>query len=73
METLIVQPKDQKQLATVEAILKALDVTFKKGESSEYDADFIKKIEKSKAQVKAGKTTKIKPADITKIQSMFIQ
>jgi len=64
METLIVQPKNQKQLETVEAILKALDVTFKKGESSKYDPAFVNKIEKSKAEVKAGNTTKIKPADI---------
>lgn len=64
METLIVHPKNQKQLATVEAILKALDIAFKKEEESQYNPDFVTKIEKSRAEVKAGKTTKIKPADI---------
>ena len=64
METLIVHPKNQKQLATVEAILKALDVAFKKEEENQYNPDFVAKIEKSRSEVKAGNTTKIKPADI---------
>lgn len=37
METLIVRPKNQKQLATVQAVLKALDVAFDKEEKSPYD------------------------------------
>lgn len=32
METIIVHPKSRKQLATIEAILKALDVSFNKEE-----------------------------------------
>lgn len=63
METIIVHPKNPKQSAAVEAVLKALNVAFKKGKSP-YDPAFVAKIEKSKADVKAGKTTKIKPADI---------
>jgi hypothetical protein len=34
METIVIQPKSQKQQATVEAILKALDVSFKTEEMS---------------------------------------
>ncbi len=62
METLIVHPKNQKQLAAIEAVLKALDIAFKREDS--YNPDFEKKIEKSKAEVRDGKTTKVKPADI---------
>jgi hypothetical protein len=34
METIIVHPKNQKQLATIETILKALDVPFNKEEKA---------------------------------------
>jgi|GEM_PF-3669417 len=34
METIIVQPKSQKQQATIEAILKALDVSFRTEQKS---------------------------------------
>ncbi len=63
METLIVHPKNQKQLAAIEAVLKALNVTFIK-EENYYDPEFVAKIEKSKAEAKAGKVIVIKPADI---------
>ena len=62
METLIVNPKNQKQLDAVEAVLKALNVSFKKEET--YNPEFVEKIEKSRAEAKAGKTTTIKPSDI---------
>ena len=62
METLIVNPKNQKQLDAVEAVLKALHVSFKKEQP--YNSEFVTKIEKSKAEARAGKTTKIKPSDI---------
>lgn len=64
MQTLIVQPKDRKQLAAVKAALKALGVSFKKEEVEPYDPEFVAKILKSKAEVIAGKTTVVKPGDL---------
>jgi hypothetical protein len=64
METLIVKPKNKKQLDAVEAVLKALNVAFKKEEEKAYNEEYAAKIEKSSAEIKADKTTKIRPADI---------
>jgi hypothetical protein len=60
METLIVHPKNQKQLATIEAILKALDVSFNKEEKSPYSPAFIAKIKEREEQVKLGNVIVIK-------------
>jgi len=43
--------------------MKALKVDFKT-EKSEYNPEFVKKMEKAGEDVKAGRTTKIEPADI---------
>lgn len=64
METLIVYPKNQKQLAAVEAVLKALNVTFLKEEAAEYDPDFVAKIETSKKEVQEGKVTRVEKEDL---------
>jgi len=71
METLIIQPKDRKQLSTIKAILKALDVAFKKGEEDE--TAFLsrsvankKAINKSIKQAENGQTVKIAVADLWK-------
>lgn len=66
METLIVHPKNKEQLAALKAVMKALKVDFttaKEGKST-YNADFIAKIQQSEEDIKAGRTTKIEPADI---------
>ncbi|NEU06952.1 hypothetical protein GZH53_01390 [Flavihumibacter sp. R14] len=55
METLIVHPRTPKELATVEAILRALDVPFHK-QSEGFDPSF------------SGKTDRDKPADPTRKQ-----
>ncbi|MGZ3872977.1 MAG: DUF2683 family protein [Mucilaginibacter sp.] len=62
METLIVQPKNQKQLDAVEAVLKALNVTFKKEEKSPYKPEFVAKIKKSQKQIQEGDYVAIDPA-----------
>ena len=52
-------------MAAVEAVLKALNVTFKKEEERLlYNPEFIAKMKQSDQDVKAGRTTKIEPADI---------
>ncbi|HZY37622.1 MAG TPA: DUF2683 family protein [Mucilaginibacter sp.] len=59
METLIVHPKSRKQLATVEAILKALDVSFKK-EEEPYNPEFVAMILESYKQAQKGEVVTIK-------------
>ncbi|WP_426327582.1 DUF2683 family protein [Pedobacter sp. R-06] len=58
METLIVQPKNKKQLLAVEAVLQALNVTFKKEKS--YSPEFINEIAKGEDDVKNGRLTRVK-------------
>jgi len=59
METLIIQPKNKKQLSAIKAVLKALDVSFKKAEDSPYDQAFVEKILQGDADFKAGKGKKM--------------
>jgi len=49
METLIVHPRNQKESATVEAILKALDVPFHK-QNETFDPSFAGKMEAGKPE-----------------------
>lgn len=65
METLIVRPKNQKQLAAIKAVLKALDVTFQK-EKADYDPAFVEKIKKSEKNFEEGKYTTLKVEDLWK-------
>ncbi|MCX2495739.1 hypothetical protein OQX63_19760 [Pedobacter sp. PF22-3] len=58
METLIVQPKTKKQLLAVEAVLQALNVSFKKEKS--YSPTFIDEIAKGEEDIKNGRLTRIK-------------
>ncbi len=64
METLIVEAKDQKELATVQAVLKALKVSFRKEDKSSYDPTFVAKIEQSVQEVKEGKVTRVKKENL---------
>jgi hypothetical protein len=66
METLIVQPKNKEQLTALKAFMKALKVDFKTEKStvSSYNAEFIAKMKRGEEDIKAGRTTKIEPADI---------
>lgn len=66
METLIVQPKNHKQLAAVEAVLKALNVAFKKEEKSPYNPAFVAKIKRGEQAAKNGKGVKINISDLWK-------
>jgi hypothetical protein len=66
METLIVQPKTKEQLVAMKAVLKALKIDFKieKSTKSPYSPEFAAKMRQSEEDMKAGRTTKIEPADI---------
>jgi hypothetical protein len=59
METIIVHPKNRKQLATIEAILKALDVSFKKQEDI-YNPEFVAGVLENYKKAKEGEVITIK-------------
>ena len=66
METLIVHPRSKEQLAALKGIMKALKVDFTTEKSTEgqYNPEFVAKMKQSEDDIKAGRTTKIEPADI---------
>jgi hypothetical protein len=64
MEALIVEPKNKKELTAIKAVLKALDVSFRTGEESTYDPEFVAKIKRSEQQVKEGKVTRVKKEEL---------
>ena len=64
METLIIHPRTPKELATVEAILKALDVPFHKQQEG-FDPSFAGKMEAGKP---VGHTRKSPGDDIWKLE-----
>jgi hypothetical protein len=63
METLIVHTNTKEELKIVKGIMKALRVKY---EESPYNPEFVAKINKGKADVKAGRTTKISIDEIWK-------
>lgn len=65
MGTLIVEAKDRRELATIKAVLKALNVSFRK--ENLISRDLIDVIEKGRADAKAGKTTIIKSGELWKL------
>jgi len=67
MQTITVHPKNQKQLAAIEAVLKALNVTFKKEDESPYDPEFVAKIKESEKQSKAGKVVSYTIAELQEL------
>lgn len=67
METLLVYPENNKQLKALKAVMAALNVKFEKKEESPYDPEFVKKIERSKEQMKNGQYSKITLDEIWKL------
>ena len=65
MVTMIMHPKSKEQLAALKAVAKALNVEFET-EKSPYDPEFVKKILKSREDVKIGKGVKIAIDDLWK-------
>ncbi len=66
METLIVKPNSKEQLTALKAIMKVLKVDFisEKNAGKPYNPEFAAKMKQSEEDIKAGRTTKIEPADI---------
>jgi len=63
MQTLIVHIATKEELNIVKGIMKALKLKY---EESNYNTEFVEKIQKGKADIKAGKTTKISLDEIWK-------
>lgn len=59
MEALIVEPKNRQQLAALKAVLKALDINFRKESENAYNPIFTKKILDGREDVKHGKGVKV--------------
>ncbi len=66
MDTLILHPKNNEQLAALKAIAKAWKIAFET-EKSPYNPDFVAKIKKADEDIKTGRFTKIEPSDIWKL------
>ncbi len=64
METYLIHT-EKAQLRAIKPLLKALKVNIEKVEQP-YNAEFVKKIEESEKDYKAGRTTKISLDDIWK-------
>lgn len=63
--TITINPKNKKELRKVKTILKAIEVDFVEIEEP-YDKDFIKKIQKSRQEIKKGETQKVALEDLWK-------
>ncbi|MCD6010608.1 MAG: hypothetical protein K0Q79_470 [Flavipsychrobacter sp.] len=66
MEILLVRPENSEQLKAIKSVLKVLNVDFVTKKDSGYDAEFVKKIQDSRKQVKEGKLTTINPKNLWK-------
>lgn len=65
METLIVHPKNEEQLTALKAVMKVLKIDFET-DKSPYNPEFVAKIKRSEAQMKAGKGISIATEDLWK-------
>ncbi len=65
-DIILVKPANKKEMDVIVAFLNALNIEFKAAEESLYDQEFVDKINKSRQQVKEGKTVKISLDDIWK-------
>jgi len=54
-------PKNKVQLTALKAMAKALEINF---ETSEYNSDFVAKIQTSKKEIEAGKVTRVAKEDL---------
>lgn len=66
MTTLTIDTKDKQVLNAVKALLKGFQVSFEETEENPYDPEFVAKIEKSRQQIREGKTVKIELDEIWK-------
>jgi uncharacterized membrane protein (DUF106 family) len=65
MGILIAHPENKEKLAALKAFMKALKIRFEEGESP-YNPEFVKKINRSEEDFKAGRYKAIKTDDLWK-------
>jgi len=65
MEIIIAHPESEEKLAALKAFMKALKIRFEE-EKSAYDPEFVKKLNRSNEDFKAGNFTAIKTEDLWK-------
>ncbi len=66
MTTLTINTEDKQVLTAVKALLKGFKVSFDEKQDKPYNPEFVAKIEKSRQQIREGKTIKIDLDDIWK-------
>lgn len=66
MTTLTIDTKDEQVLKAVKALLRGFDISFEEKEDFPYDPEFVAKIERSRQEVREGKTSKIALDEIWK-------
>jgi len=64
MTTLTINTEDKEILNAVKALLKGYNVSFKERKDAPYNPEFVAKIEKSRQEVREGKTSKVALDDI---------
>ncbi len=64
METLTIHTKNKAQTAAIKAVLKAMEIPFESSDKSNYNPEFVAKINASEEEEKYGKTTAIKTDDL---------
>ena len=62
----IAHPTNKEQIDALKAIMKALKIKFEISKEKPYNPEFVSKIEKSKQEFKAGKSTRVKKEDLNR-------
>jgi hypothetical protein len=61
---IIAHPNSNEQIEAIKAFMKALKIKFEVSKESVYNADFVKKIEKSKKEFENGEFTRVEKEDL---------
>jgi hypothetical protein len=67
METITLEPKTKKEFNVIKAIADALKISVKKDTECPYNPEFVKKIERSMADKKAGKGVRVSIEEFTQL------
>ena len=66
MTTLTINTESQEVIKAVKALLTGFQVSYEESKSSPYNPEFVAKIEKSRQEIREGKSVKIDLDDIWK-------
>jgi hypothetical protein len=68
--TIIIHPENKEQEKALKAIAKALNIKFEVAKKSNYDPDFVAKIEKSEQEFEEGNYTRVEKKDLKNFLGM---